>query len=202
MSLALKQLIYSLLNFPNKVCNWFVIRYKKVSYDSYPVINGRIFISGYGDIRFGKGVHINSSLTSNPIGGDTRTLLVVYKGAKLSIGDFSGLSNVAISCKKEIIIGKHVKIGGGVKMYDSDFHALSYGDRINKETDIALKKSIELMDGCFIGAHSIILKGVSIGKKSIVGAGSVVSKSVPDGEIWAGNPIKFIKKIEDQQKVK
>jgi len=47
----------------------------------------------------------------------------------------------------------------------------------------------------FIGGSSIILKGVFIGEKSIVAAGSVVIKSIPDGEIWGGNPAKFIKKL-------
>lgn len=52
-----------------------------------------------------------------------------------------------------------------------------------------------IKDNAFIGAHSIILKGVTIGEKSIIGAGSVVARDVPDGEIWAGNPAKFIKNI-------
>ena len=55
---------------------------------------------------------------------------------------------------------------------------------------------VVIKDGAFIGAHCIILKGVSIGEKSVVGAGSVVTKSIPDGEIWAGNPAKFIRRIE------
>ena len=48
----------------------------------------------------------------------------------------------------------------------------------------------------FIGGHSIILKGVSIGEQAVVAAGSVVTKSVPANEIWGGNPKKKKKKIE------
>ncbi len=176
--------------------NAWLLRYKKVAYESYPIITGKLYIAGQGQIIFGKEVRINSSLSSNPIGGDTRTILSVDKGALLQIGSNTGLSNVAISCKKEIKIGENVKIGGSVKIYDSDFHALSYELRNNRQTDQPIKKAIELKDGCFIGAHSIILKGVTIGQRSIIGAGSVVSKSVPDGEIWGGNPIQFIKKID------
>ena len=43
--------------------------------------------------------------------------------------------------------------------------------------------------------RSIILKGVTIGENSVVGAGSVVTKDIPSGEVWAGNPAKFIRKI-------
>lgn len=49
---------------------------------------------------------------------------------------------------------------------------------------------------CIIGACSIVLKGVTIGKNSVVGAGSVVTKSIPDNEVWAGNPAKFIRKVD------
>ncbi|WP_212635306.1 acyltransferase [Pseudozobellia thermophila] len=52
-----------------------------------------------------------------------------------------------------------------------------------------------IKDRAFIGAYSIILKGVTIGENAIVGAGSVVTKSVPDNQIWAGNPAKFIRSI-------
>ena len=61
-----------------------------------------------------------------------------------------------------------------------------------------ISKPIIINKGVFIGAHSIILKGVTIGNSSVVGAGSVVTKSIPEKEIWAGNPAKFIKKITNQ----
>ena len=47
----------------------------------------------------------------------------------------------------------------------------------------------------FIGTNCIVLKGVSIGNNSIVGAGSVVTKNIPANELWAGNPAKFIRKL-------
>ena len=63
------------------------------------------------------------------------------------------------------------------------------------ETGI-LTRPVVIRDGAFIGAHSIILKGVTVGEKSVVGAGSVVTRSIPDGEIWAGNPARFIRKLD------
>lgn len=50
-------------------------------------------------------------------------------------------------------------------------------------------------ENAFIGAHSILLKGVRIGRNSIIGAGSVVTKSVPPNQIWGGNPAKYIRDI-------
>ena len=50
-------------------------------------------------------------------------------------------------------------------------------------------------DDVFVGAKCIILKGVTIGKGAIIGAGSVVTKNIPARQIWAGNPAKFIREI-------
>ena len=50
---------------------------------------------------------------------------------------------------------------------------------------------------CWIGAGAIILKDVHIGDHSVVGAGSVVTKDVPAGELWVGNPAKFLRRVKD-----
>ncbi|MFC4220510.1 acyltransferase [Flagellimonas marina] len=192
----LKKFILSIFGFQNKIFNYLLIKYKKVSYETYPIVNGRLFIRGNGKIIFGKNVKFNSSPSANPIGGDTRMTIRANKGATLKIDDYCGISNCAIICHESITIGKHVKIGGSVKIYDTDFHSLNAELRKNNITDIPVTKPVIIGNSCFIGAFSIILKGVSIGNNSIVGAGSVVTKSVPENEIWAGNPARFIKKLD------
>lgn len=192
----LKNIVKSILNIPNSFYNRMLFYTKDVSFEVFPNINGRIMLTGKGKLILGKNIKINSSRKSNHIGEASKTIFKIKdKKAVIEIGDNTGLSNSAFVCRKKIIIGNNVKIGGGVKIYDSDAHSLNYKERMNPKTDVMIKKEVILKDHCFIGAFSIILKGVTIGEKSIVGAGSVVAKSIPDGEIWAGNPAKFIKKL-------
>lgn len=63
------------------------------------------------------------------------------------------------------------------------------------DKEIPSSRPIHIKYGAFIGAGSIILKGVTIGEYSIIGAGSVVCKDVPSGEVWGGNPAHFIRKL-------
>ena len=81
---------------------------------------------------------------------------------------------------------------------DSDAHSLSYVDRRESVQDMKnrIDKEIVVNDDVLIGANSIILKGVHIGARSVVGAGSVVTKDVPSDCIVAGNPAKVIKGLK------
>lgn len=94
-----------------------------------------------------------------------------------------------------ITIRENVLIGGSCKFYDTDFHPIDMNDRLNDNKDEIKTAPIEIQDNVFIGAHCIVLKGVTIGQGSVIGAGSVVTKSVPEREVWAGNPAHFIRKI-------
>lgn len=149
-----------------------------------------------GKCSIGKNFAMNNGAKGNPIGSFRRCTFFVNRGATLTIGDNVGISQTALVCQKSITILNNVKIGGGTCVYDTDFHSLDPLIRASSEdTKHRVDKPILIKDNAFIGAHSIILKGVTIGENSIIGAGSVVTKSVPDNQIWAGNPAKFIKQI-------
>lgn len=192
----IKQIVYCITGLPNRIYNALIMKYRHVTHGKNLRINGRIyFVSNTADgIVIGDDVSINSCLGSNPIGGDTRTILFAKGKGKIRIGDGCGISNATLFACDSITLGNQVLIGGSTKIYDADFHWLDFERRMSElggETS-----PVVIMDGAFIGAHCIILKGVTIGEKSIVGAGSVVTKSIPNGEIWAGNPAKFIRKVE------
>lgn len=155
-----------------------------------------VMVARGGKFRIGKNFVMNNGIKGNPIGSYRRCTFFVDRNAELVIGDNVGISQTALVCHKAITIGNNVKIGGGVSIYDTDFHSLNPEIRKSKEdTKNRIKKPVVIMDNAFIGAHSIILKGVIIGENSIIGAGSVVTKSVPNNQIWGGNPAKFIRNI-------
>ncbi len=182
------------------IYNRYIFKKYNVQYETFPTIYGRIMIAnfarkGTGSIKIGKNVVINSSLKANPVGGVRTVLLFKNEGAVIEIDDYAGMSNVLIAAYEYVYIGKHVNIGAGAKIMDTDFHSPFLSDRVNGDINIP-HKPVRIKDGAFIGTDAIILKGVTIGEEAIVGAGSLVTKDVPPGEIWGGNPAKFIKKIK------
>ncbi len=189
----IKKLITLIPDVQDGLCNRITLKYRHVSCRQMPVIHGRLKIYGHGKIVLGEGVTINSSASSNPIGGDCRTIFSIVPGAVLTIGNRVGISNSAIVCHNSITLGDDVVIGGNVKIYDTDFHRLSEGCRELDDRKAARKGAVVIRDRAFIGAHSIVLKGVTIGEGAVIGAGSVVTKDVPAGEVWAGNPAVKIK---------
>lgn len=167
---------------------------KKVSYGSNTRIYGKILVSNHGKITIGNDFRCNSSQRSNPVGGPYQSVLYALNGAEIRIGNNVGISGTAIIARNLISIEDDVLIGSGTCIYDNDFHSLKYDSR----NDVSQIKSapVYIKKGAFIGARTIILKGVTIGNKSVIGAGSVVTKSIPDNQVWAGNPARYIKTIE------
>lgn len=144
----------------------------------------------------GKRFKMNNGLKYNSIGCPQRCTFFVGENVSIIIGNDVGISHATLVAYDNITIMDNVKIGGGVYLYTSDFHSLNPKLRMTSNDEkYKVNSPILVKKNAFIGAHSIILKGVIIGENSIIGAGSVVTKSVPDNEIWAGNPAKYIKNV-------
>lgn len=178
--------------------NRIIREYFKIRQGEGVIINGKILVKGNKNcIEIGRKCILNSDTYSVPLGYQKRVNFWCFENGGITIGEECGISNATFCSASHITLGDHVLIGGGVKIFDTDFHSLNYNERIDLEHDSNRKSApIIIKDGAFIGAGSIILKGVTIGEKCIVAAGSVVTKNVPDGEIWGGNPAKKIRKLE------
>ena len=161
-----------------------------------------VSVSLKGKCVIGSNFNMNSGFKYNPLGRNTFNYLIVEGEGSLSIGNNVGMSNSAIYCTDSIQIGNDVLLGSGVCIYDTDFHPIlpNFRNSIELNSNLDEKENtktekIIIGNNVFIGAHSTILKGVVIGDNSIVGACSLVTKSIPNNEIWGGNPAKFIRKI-------
>ncbi len=181
-----------------KIYNFVALSAADVSYQEYPVISGKLLVKGKGKFLIGKRVRINSSLNSNPVGLCSQSVLFAYEKAIIQIGNNVGMSNSLLCAMENIVIEDDVHLGGGTQIFDNDFHAIQYGKRMEKpDTNIRISP-VFIRKGAFIGCNSIIGKGVVVGQRSVIAAGSVVVKSIPDDEIWGGNPAQFIKTIDNK----
>jgi acetyltransferase-like isoleucine patch superfamily enzyme len=146
-------------------------------------------------MKFGNGLNLRSSVRSNPLGPNHPVILCTWeKGACLQIGDFFAMTGGSICCAERIAIGNHVALGANTVITDTDFHPLQLEERIKNPAD-GKTAPIVIADHVFIGMNSLVLKGVTIGEGSVIGAGSVVTKNIPGHVIAAGNPARIIRQI-------
>lgn len=148
-------------------------------------------------VSIGENFRFVSGDNFNPLSGRKEGVIYCASTGKIEIGDNSGASSACIWCVNNIKIGNHVKLGADVILLDNDAHNLNYLNRRDSAGDIAVSAPIEIGDDVLIGARTIVLKGVKIGARSIIGAGSVVAKDIPEDCIAAGNPCRVIKRINE-----
>lgn len=111
----------------------------------------------------------------------------------ISLGNYILISpGTSIRSAESIDIGDSTMIASDVVITDSDWHG------IYDRTDyVATPKSVKIHKNVWIGERSIILKGTQIGENSIIGAGSVVHGDIPPNSVYAGNPAKEVKKLDE-----
>jgi acetyltransferase-like isoleucine patch superfamily enzyme len=179
----LRRFLKVILGTGPRIHNWIVLRMNGVKTGKNLVINGLIQVSNHGTLVIGDDVTINSGVRHNPIGGHTKTVLMVYPGATLTIGDGVGISNSTIAAQERITIGDGALIGGGCEIWDTDFHSLDSELR-GTSADRGVSRTVHIGKKAFVGARSIVLKGSQIGDRAIVGAGSVGSFKLTNDQLY------------------
>lgn len=175
---------------------------KGVGAGSRVVMQGRILIyrAKRSHIAIGDRVVLNADSRKNTLEARGPIVLRTFRAdARIIIGDDSGLTSCTISAGSVVELGKRVLIGGGVVITDSDHHVVDMieGRRFAGLPAVDRDMPIRIGDDVFIGARSLILKGVEIGRGSVIGAGSVVSSSIPPGVVAAGNPCRVLRSLKD-----
>lgn len=151
-------------------------------------IPDRVSVLGVPPHIAGKGVVELGSLVSFR-GFGSRSWFHVLRNARLSIGARSFInSGVMIDVSTAVSIGKNCLVGDCVVIQDSNYHEIDEGSGVKT-------RAVVIGDNVWIGRNSIILPGVEIGDHSVVGAGSVVTRSVPPRSLVAGNPARIIREI-------
>lgn len=156
---------------------------------------GKLFVNRCknASISVGKKCRFMSKSWGNNIGLNHQCMLSAEKGAVLTIGDFGSFSGDSIRCFEKITIGNHVRVGANSLIIDGDAH--------QDDPRSGKNKPIVIEDNVWIGANVTVLKGVTIGRNSLIGAGSIVTKDIPANVVAAGNPC-IVVKYFDEDKIK
>ena len=167
----------------------------RIRYPAYLQVGKNFVVEDYAEIMAlsrqgivcGDNVTIGAFATIKPSGYYGRNL-----GEGLRIGDNSNIGRYSyVGCSGLITIGRNVMISPRVSLY-AENHNFQDTERPMKEQGVT-RESIKIEDDCWIASGAIILAGVTIGKGSIVAAGSVVTRDVPPFSIVAGSPARIIR---------
>lgn len=102
------------------------------------------------------------------------------------------LVNGLIDCTGQVTLEKDVFTGHDIMILTGGHDYTKFGQERQLE---GIVKSVHIKEGAWLGTRCVILPGVTVGKHSVIGAGAIVTKDVPDYEVWAGNPAAKIKEI-------
>ncbi len=160
-----------------------------------PVTDQPVLLLGSGRISFGDGVRFG--WFGSPGFLDQYAYIeACHEDTHVEVGEGTTFNN-GVTLRAEgpgISIGNDCLFGWSVQVFDSDFHDLHPRRRIGGNP---ARAQVRIGENVFVGANTMIMKGVSIGDDTVVGAGSVVLQSLPAGVIAAGNPARVIRALED-----
>ena len=180
---------------------------------NYYIYKNRITSNGKFNINLGGAILGMQSKDQVVVGKyfNLQGWIMVLPNAHIKIGDYTTIGpKTIIDVWKNVEIGSYCMISAEVRIQDNNSHSIYAQDRltdilgaadvtggkgINHTNDV--RKAIKIGDHVWIGRRVTILKGVTIGDRSVIATGTIVSKDVPADCVFAGNPGRVVKEIEN-----
>ena len=171
----------------SKLYNENLLRYRCKKVGKNLMVFGNFMLEGNGDVYIGDNCTIHNNVAIF-VGRH------IIPGAEIRIGDNCNIAHgVCLDAAKSITIGNNCMIAGGTIILDNDSHPLSVQARRNGDRlDVDTIKPVVIEDDVWIGERCVIMKGVTIGRGSIVSAGSVVVRSIEPMKIAMGVPARVV----------
>jgi acetyltransferase-like isoleucine patch superfamily enzyme len=164
----------------------------EVRFDGIPIVSG----SEHGELSIGDRAVLVGCSRGTALGVRSPVILrLLAPGARIRIGAHTGLSGTVICAAVSVDIGDRVLIGADCMVFDTDFHNPEPQRRLSKPDWTRISKPVVIENDVFVGTRSIVMKGVSIGEGSIIGAGSVVASDIPPFTIAAGSPARVLSDV-------
>ena len=164
--------------------SWCVLVAKKARVYGWPIVS----MAEHSRIQIGARSVLCSDSNFTALGVNHPVVIRTLKqGAEIVIGEDTGISGGSICAASSIRIGAGCLLGANVTIADTDFHAVNPVNRRYNNSDEIAVAPIVIEDNVFIGANAFVLKGVTIGRDSVVGAGAIVVRDVPPGSVVVGS---------------
>lgn len=155
------------------------------------------------DIRYGARIIIGDNVELDSINRGYHIsmfsvvkLYAEHSGTVIKIGNETRVHGACLHARSSITIGKRCLIAANCQIFDFSGHNLSFDNVANRINTCGDSRPVVIEDDVWIGANTIVLPGVRIGKGSVIGAGSVVTSDIPAMVVAAGNPAKVVKTAE------
>jgi acetyltransferase-like isoleucine patch superfamily enzyme len=143
-------------------------------------LHGRLQLSGCGELVLGAGVVL--------VGTVVPIELVTYSSGRIEIGDHAFINyGSSIAARASVKIGPHCLLGHYAFVMDNDQHDIIRHEEVPQSGPIIIE------DHVWIGSKAVILPGVRIGSRAVIGAGSIVTNDIPPRCVAAGNPARVLR---------
>jgi len=147
-------------------------------------LRGRVQLSGCGEVVLSEGVSLNGTVV--PIE------LITYTSGRIEIGNHTFINfGSSIAARASVKIGSYCHLGHYTFVMDNDQHD------VVRHSELPRSEPVIIEDHVWIGSKAVILPGVHIGSRAVIGAGSIVTKDIPSRCVAAGNPARVLRRLTE-----